>query len=177
MSDPGGTNLKLNILKLKQALWQIPALVIFAGLVSVSINHFCTRGIPLMGDWSEQARFSDAKGESLVIPLDQAVKLFQENAVLFVDARPGDEYTMGHIRGALSLPWQDLDAYYMDVIERLDAAKNIVTYCDGETCELSHDLALFLKDSGFKDVRVLVNGWTLWRDAGLPSEAGEREHE
>ena len=45
--------------------------------------------------------------------------------------------------------------------------------CDGETCELSHDLALFLRDAGFVNTRVLVNGWTLWQQAGLPMEAGE----
>jgi rhodanese-related sulfurtransferase len=36
---------------------------------------------------------------------------------------------------------------------------------------LSHDLALFLRDAGFTDTRVLVNGWALWQQAGLPVEA------
>jgi rhodanese-related sulfurtransferase len=158
-------------------LWQVPVLILLAGLGAMSINHFRGHGIPLKGDWSEGSRYSDASGESLVIPLEQAAKLFQEKTVLFVDARPLEQYAQGHIHGALSLPWQDLDAHYMDVVDRLDGAKKIVTYCDGENCELSHDLALFLKDSGFKEVRVLVNGWTLWRDAGLPTEAGEQGHE
>jgi rhodanese-related sulfurtransferase len=33
---------------------------------------------------------------------------------------------------------------------------------------LSHDLALFLKDLGFTRVKVLVNGWTLWKEKNLP---------
>jgi len=51
---------------------------------------------------------------------------------------------------------------------KLEEKDTLVTYCDGEDCALSHDLAMFLKDLGYGDVRVLVNGWTVWQDAGLP---------
>jgi 3-mercaptopyruvate sulfurtransferase SseA len=44
----------------------------------------------------------------------------------------------------------------------------IVTYCDGETCSLSEDLARELVSMGYEKVRVLSNGWTRWREAGLP---------
>ena len=43
----------------------------------------------------------------------------------------------------------------------------IIAYCDGEHCDLSHELALFLKEMGFENARVLVNGWTVWQQAGL----------
>ena len=49
----------------------------------------------------------------------------------------------------------------------------IITYCDGETCNLSHDLALFLRDMGFMNVRVLVNGWTAWHESRFPVESSE----
>jgi 3-mercaptopyruvate sulfurtransferase SseA len=29
---------------------------------------------------------------------------------------------------------------------------------------------VFLKDMGFANVRVLVNGWTVWITAGLPTQ-------
>jgi rhodanese-related sulfurtransferase len=57
-------------------------------------------------------------------------------------------------------------------LEALDLEMPIVTYCDGVKCELSHNLALFLRDAGFLNTRVLVNGWTLWQQAGLPTESG-----
>lgn len=47
----------------------------------------------------------------------------------------------------------------------------IITYCDGDTCNLSKELALLLENLGFSKVRVLVNGWTVWQNAGLPVEA------
>ena len=165
--------MKPESIALKKAMWQVPALIGLAGLIAVGVNLFRTQRIPFVGDWSQEKRFPDNKGESLTITLEQAGDLFERDAALFVDARPRDQYARGHIRGALSLPWQDLDNYFMEIVDRLDTDKTIVTYCDGENCNLSHGLALFLKDSGFNDTRVLVNGWTLWRKAGLPVAVGE----
>jgi 3-mercaptopyruvate sulfurtransferase SseA len=65
-----------------------------------------------------------------------------------------------------------MDRYFMESLDRLEAAETLITYCDGESCDLSHELALFLRELGFQDVRVLVNGWTVWREAGLPAEGG-----
>lgn len=154
----------------KSALWQVPALVGLALLLAVGVNLWRSDGIPFIGDWSADARFSDDSGKSLVISLGEARGLFERGDVLFVDARPESEYAEGHIQGALSLPLQEADAYFMDAADRLSAAKAIITYCDGESCDLSHDLALFLKEMGMENVRVLVNGWTVWHEAGLPTE-------
>jgi 3-mercaptopyruvate sulfurtransferase SseA len=158
---------------LKQALWQAPALAALAVLIALGVNHWRSEGIALIGAWSAAARLSEAAGESLVIGLEEAQRRFQQDAALFVDARPQSQYAEGHIRGALSLPWQAVDRYFMETAERLEGAAMIITYCDGESCDLSHELALFLKEMGFENVRVLVNGWSVWQQAGLPLQMGE----
>jgi 3-mercaptopyruvate sulfurtransferase SseA len=161
-------------LNMKRALWQMAALMGAASLIAIGSNHFRADGIPLIGDWSVQARFADAAGTSLVIDLSKARQLFEADAALFVDARPQSHYTQGHIRGALNLPWQEVDRYFLDIADQLDAGhKTIITYCDGDTCDLSHELALFLKEMDFQDVRVLVNGWSEWQLAGLPTDMGD----
>jgi rhodanese-related sulfurtransferase len=108
--------------------------------------------------------------QSLVIPLDKAELLFHKKTAIFIDARSRTEYASGHIRGALSLSWQDVDHAYVESAALLDDNENIVTYCDGEACDLSHELALFLKEMGYENVYVLSNGWTEWTNAGLPTE-------
>jgi rhodanese-related sulfurtransferase len=113
-----------------------------------------------------------ATGERMDITLEEAEKLFFTHAAVFIDARPAEDHAKGHIQGAHSLPWHDVDIKFIDVTQDLDLETQIVTYCDGETCELSHDLALFLRDAGFMNTRVLVNGWTLWQQKGLPVESG-----
>jgi rhodanese-related sulfurtransferase len=155
---------------LKRSLWQMAALMAAAGVIAIGVNHFRADGIVLVGDWSAQARFADAEGRSLVIELAQARQLFEQGEAVFVDARPPYQYAQGHIQGALNLPWQEIDRYFLEVADDLDDQKIIITYCDGEACDLSHELALFLRDMGFGTASVLVNGWTIWQQAGLPTE-------
>jgi rhodanese-related sulfurtransferase len=159
--------------RLKQTLWQFPLLIVMAFLIALLVNYWRGDGIGLVGDWSEEARFSDYKGQSMVIGLEKARQLFEKDAAIFLDARPQYQYAEGHIQGALCIPWQEVDRFFMEITSLLEPSRTIITYCDGETCDLSHELALFLKEMGFEDVRVLVNGWTVWLQAGLPIQMGK----
>ena len=156
-----------------RAAWQIPALVILSTVAALAVNAARTDRLPLVGDFSVAARMTTATGERMDITLEEAEKLYFTHAAVFIDARSAEEYAEGHIRDARSLPWQDVDLNFMTVTADLELTTAIITYCDGETCELSHDLALFLRDAGFTDTRVLVNGWTVWQQAGLPVETGQ----
>jgi rhodanese-related sulfurtransferase len=155
-----------------RAAWQIPVLVILSTVAALAVNAVRTDRLPLIGDFSPSARMTTATGERMDISIEEAEKLFFTHAAVFIDARSVEDYAQGHIRDARSLPWQDVDLKFMTVTADLELTTPIVTYCDGETCELSHDLALFLRDAGFTNARVLVNGWTVWQQAGLPVESG-----
>jgi rhodanese-related sulfurtransferase len=160
-----------------KAIWgraarQILALVILSAVAAVAVNAFRPDPLPLVGDWSVAARITTPTGERMDISLDEAENLFSTNAAVFIDARSEEDYARGHIQNARCLPWHAVDLNFMGVTQELDLEMPIVTYCDGETCELSHNLALFLRDAGFLNTRVLVNGWTLWQQAGLPVESG-----
>ena len=111
----------------------------------------------------------------MAISLDEAKNLHQSNGAVFMDARPLEEFAKGHIQGAISLPWHEAEQRVMDVTADMANDAVIITYCDGDTCNLSKDLALFLENLGFSKVRILVNGWTVWQNAGLPVEAGKLE--
>ena len=108
----------------------------------------------------------------MAITLDEAKVLQQSGGAVFMDARPLEEFTKGHIQGAKSLPWHEAEQQVMDVVADLSNDVVIITYCDGDSCNLSKDLALFLDNLGFSKVRILVNGWTVWQNGGLPVEAG-----
>ena len=155
-------------IKWRQAIWQIPAVIFVAGILAISVNALRPDSLPLIGDWSIDVRLTTITGEQLNISLQEVEKLFKGRSAVFLDARSAEDYARGHIQGARSLPWQDIDQFFVDVSENLELETPIVTYCDGETCKLSHDLAVYLKDMGFMNVRVLVNGWSVWQAAGLP---------
>lgn len=148
---------------------------IFILLISVAIgaamNLTRPDGIPFVGSWSMADKLKTDDGTTMSIPLEDARALFVENAAIFLDARTPAEYDQGHIQGAVNLPWNKVDNYFETVIMTLDPETVVITYCDGKACSLSHDLAGLLKDLGFTRVKVLVNGWTLWKEQGLPSTA------
>lgn len=154
----------------RQVLWQLPLIIFMAGVVGLGVNWLRTDSLPLVGDWSVK---TGTAGENLAIPLAEAARLFSEQAVLFIDARYEEDYADGHIKGALNLPWDDdVHARFSKIAGTIPPNRVIITYCDGKTCHLSYALAVFLREKGFKEVRELVNGWTVWRDAGLPVESG-----
>jgi rhodanese-related sulfurtransferase len=154
-----------------RAAWQVSALLILSAAAALAVNALRSDRLPLVGDFSVAARMTTATGERMDIALEEAEELFFTHGAVFIDARPVEDHAKGHIQGARSLPWQEVDASFFTVTADLDQATPIVTYCDGETCELSHDLALFLRDAGFVNTRVLVNGWKLWQQSGLPVES------
>jgi rhodanese-related sulfurtransferase len=104
--------------------------------------------------------------------MDEAARLFSSGQAVFVDARSAQDYAQGHIEGAVSIPVFAFVQMFPRTRAQLEG-KTIITYCDGEGCTLSQDLADQLKASGLANVFVLKNGWSLWKDAGLPLAASQ----
>ncbi|WP_024335595.1 rhodanese-like domain-containing protein [Desulfotignum balticum] len=143
-------------------------IILISVVLGAAVNFMRPNGIPFVQTWSMADKLVTEEGDTLAIALEDAADLFADNAAIFLDARTPAEYETGHIQGAVNLPWHEVDNYFETVIMTLDPEAMIITYCDGEACSLSHDLALFLKDLGFTRVKVLVNGWTLWKEHDLP---------
>jgi rhodanese-related sulfurtransferase len=155
-----------------RSLRQLSMIVLAAAAVALVSNHFRSAPLPLVGNWSQAARLTSPSGRQMAISLDDATYLHQSNGAVFMDARPSEEFIRGHIQGAISVPQHEAEQRVMDVTADMANDAVIITYCDGDTCDLSKDLALFLENLGFSKVRILVNGWTLWQHAGLPIETG-----
>jgi hypothetical protein len=81
----------------KQAIWQVPAITMAAGILAFSANALRPDSLPLIGDWSIDARMTTVTGERLDISLQEAEKLFRDQAAVFLDARSADDYARGHI--------------------------------------------------------------------------------
>lgn len=165
--DTGNSN-PMN--RLQKAACQAAAIIAIAVVCGLCFNYFRPNGLnALHFQASDTTRL---KNQARIIPLDMAAALFADKKAVFVDARPASLYAKGHIKGALSLPWDRAEEKFVDIAEKLPEDKIIITYCDGMACELSTNLADFLKDMGFKNVRVLINGWTLWKKNRLPEATG-----
>ena len=88
-------------------------------------------------------------------------------SVTVLDVRPEDEFALGHVPGALSIPLGVLKKR----LSELDPSKEIVAYCRGPYCVLSFEAVALLRERGF-NVRRLEDGLPEWRAAGLPVVTG-----
>lgn len=159
-----------------RAIWQSGLIFILAAVMGLLINQARSNTLPLVADWSPEERLTADSGESLVISIEEAKVLCSDKDVVFLDARSPEDYAQGHIRCALNVPWQTFDEYFNRVWDKIPDNARIVTYCDGEDCSLSEELAKELLSMGYKNVKVLLNGWTRWLEAGLPVEKRHEGH-
>lgn len=114
-----------------------------------------------------QSKMDDAKA----ITLKQAYELYKNNAV-FIDARDFVEFEIGRITNAKSLPYVEFDKY-KSVLDNISYDTPIVTYCDGEDCDLSIHLGDKIFEMGYKEVYIFFGGWIDWQMAGYPTDSDE----
>jgi rhodanese-related sulfurtransferase len=141
---------------------------------ALSVNAFRHEGLPLFSR-AVTAGGSEENLSARSIGIDEAAEKFAEGVVLFVDARSPREFSHGHIRGAVNLPDRAFDSTFDEVVERLERWDILVAYCEGENCPLGRSVAEKLAQLGFQRVFYLPNGWTLWRERGLPVSEGKGE--
>ena len=90
-------------------------------------------------------------------------RLKRKDKLVVLDVRPEEEYTAGHIPGAVSIPLKDLKKR----IKEIPKSKQIVAYCRGPLCALAPEATRYLKTKGYRVTR-LVEGAPDWEAAGLP---------
>ena len=102
----------------------------------------------------------------------QELKEMMDNGteVTIIDTQPPAIYAMGHIKGAISLPWKSQIA--LEDVWSLASDIPVVIYCDCGPGEAdSADVASQLIRMGFDNVKALkdpsIRGW---KEAGYPME-------
>ena len=140
------------------------ALILLLGSMGLGLlgNAMSPRGLPL------RSLPPNSLNEGEFLSLDRAKELWNNGTAIFLDAREPAEYSAGHIGSAFNLPAFGFEAHFGDVAPVLAPHSQIVVYCDGTECDLSHRVGERLRQMGFTNVRILSNGWTVWRQAGLP---------
>jgi rhodanese-related sulfurtransferase len=82
---------------------------------------------------------------------------------LWLDARPAEDFSAGHIPGALPLRPGHWDSDFPAVLDAWQPDSKIVIYC-GPECDSSEDAAKrLIRDTEWTDVFVLEGGWDAWR--------------
>jgi rhodanese-related sulfurtransferase len=116
-----------------------------------------------------------------VVNGEQAAELFhdplyQQGAIIFIDARNDEHYQGGHIPGAYQFDNYHPENYMGTVFPVCQAAQKIIIYCNGGNCEDSQFAALTLRDAQIANDKLFVytGGITEWTNRGNAVEVGDR---
>jgi rhodanese-related sulfurtransferase len=99
---------------------------------------------------------------------DELWRRARAGEVVVIDVRPAEEFAGGHIPGAVSIPLDTL----AERLAELPEDSEVVAYCRGAYCVMSHDAVRLLNSRG-RRARRLADGMLEWRLAELPVAAGE----
>jgi len=86
---------------------------------------------------------------------------------LFLDARAESDYMREHLPAALSLPVTAFEEHFPALAPILDADTPLVIYCSGPDCDEGLLLIQRLRDAGYQDLTLYLDGLEGWRRAGL----------
>lgn len=111
--------------------------------------------------------YLEDEGDFEAIDRDELAKRLRDGAVVLIDVRPREEYAEGHIRGAIHVPPDEIDAWAREAPRR----KEIVAYCRGPYCVYAREAVRTLRKEGLR-ARPLTDGVNEWRAAGKPIARG-----
>lgn len=96
------------------------------------------------------------------ISLQELKRRMGDGLVTVLDVRPGDEFSSGHVPGAVNLPLSELSGR----LAELPGDKPVIAYCRGPWCVLAFEAVALLRLRGV-DARRLDGGLPEWRLAGF----------
>jgi rhodanese-related sulfurtransferase len=85
--------------------------------------------------------------------------------VIWLDARPRDQFDAEHITAAMNLNEQEFDQQLLEILDTLQTAtKPVVIYCGGQKCEASrHVREKLMSVVALDECYVLKGGWPAWQ--------------
>ena len=87
--------------------------------------------------------------------------------VMLIDSRPAArQYDPGHLPGAINIP----DSQFDKMVDKLpaDKATQLIFYCGGLECMLSHNSAFKAEKLGYGNIKVYADGMPDWKAKGGP---------
>ena len=86
------------------------------------------------------------------------------DGVIWVDARPDDEFARDHVPGAISLNEDRFGELLPPFLARWSPEKRVIVYCSAQSCNAAREVAKRLRDEAqLKNVFVLQGGWEEWQ--------------
>jgi hydroxyacylglutathione hydrolase len=124
-----------------------------------------SRSLALIGIDRISGYFEPIAGDERIAQIAAGEVAALGGAVTIVDVRGANEWTEGHIPGAIHIPL----GYLLDRLDAIPAGRPIVVQC--QSGGRSAVAASLLQRAGYAKVSNLSGGITAWAAAGLPIES------
>jgi rhodanese-related sulfurtransferase len=98
---------------------------------------------------------------------EELLRRINHQRVMVIDLRSEAEFAIGHLPGALNIPFNELERRLTELPKN---EEEIVAYCRGLYCVLSFEAVALLRAKGY-NIRRLQDGFPEWRAAGPEIEA------
>ena len=143
-------------------------ILLASGILAGLVNLIHPNSIHWVQDWSNyvESKAKDANIE--MIPLGVAFSRHQAGDHVFVDARASSEFSKGHISGAVSIPFENMDENFDVLMQLLGTGNPLVVYCRNRECDDALLLAVELRDMGKSNLYYYVDGYEIWEESRCP---------
>ena len=159
---------------MRRTVTTIAACLLVAGLASAQMKKDApqaSRPAPAPSAAPLQVAGAKAGDDTIrLISRDDAFKLYQQNKAVFIDVRSGEQFALGHIKGAINIPGSQIITRFREVPRN----KVIITYCACTAEQSSGRAVQQLASHGVKNSYALKGGWNDWKTGGLPMAAGPK---
>ena len=149
----------------------------FAVIAAFTVNYFSSNGIALFGQWDTSQGVITARPKNDPVTdnfeikdINIAKKIYDSGEAVFVDARSYEAFIDGHIKNAVSIPTGQFIEFIDNFKTKYPSATHVITYCSGRECNDSHELAQYLIDEGYANVKIFIDGYQQWEKRGYPVE-------
>lgn len=159
---------------MKRLIIEILAIIILSTVIGLVYNSVADEPIDLIRKKLDENIVSkemlfDPKFVSTKKTLDKTVtidlikEVIDNPDVFIIDARRPEQYAEGFIGNSVNIyPYTDNMDEKMEAIFNIPTDKAVICYCDGGSCDLSHELAKELLDLGYTKVFIYYGGWEEW---------------
>ena len=138
-----------------------------AAALATAANALHPRGLSWTRPLGPELRARAVEAGLVPVDLDAVRRLLKDGKTVFLDSRPRDEFEIGELPGALSMPWKEIEEGRLPPPPPAD--RPVVVYCANVWCESSLLLGRWLKGRGARDVALFVDGYEAWWNAdGAP---------
>lgn len=97
------------------------------------------------------------------VSMEELIGKMEADQVVLLDVRPTEEYQLGHIPKAISVPPNEWDQH----LQHIPRNKEVIAYCRGPFCVFADEAVAYLKNQGYRAIR-LEEGFPDWKFRGLP---------